>query len=57
MTSRYDEAYRRAMTDPEGFWAEAAEAAGIHVVNVLKMGDFDRLSYPPYRTQCRSRSS
>jgi propionyl-CoA synthetase len=26
MTSRYDEAYRRAMTDPEGFWAEAAEA-------------------------------
>ena len=26
MTSRYDEAYRRAMADPEGFWAEAAEA-------------------------------
>jgi len=26
MTSRYDEAYRRAMTDPEGFWAEAADA-------------------------------
>ena len=26
MTSRYDETYRRAMADPEGFWAEAAEA-------------------------------
>ena len=26
MTSRYDETYRRAMSDPEGFWAEAAEA-------------------------------
>jgi propionyl-CoA synthetase len=26
MTSRYAEAYRRSLADPEGFWAEAAEA-------------------------------
>ena len=25
MSSRYDEVYRRALQDPEGFWAEAAE--------------------------------
>src|SRR5688572_25875130 len=24
--SRYDEGYRRSLADPEGFWAEAAEA-------------------------------
>ncbi|MGE0726221.1 MAG: acetyl-coenzyme A synthetase N-terminal domain-containing protein, partial [Alphaproteobacteria bacterium] len=26
MTSRYDEAYRRALADPQAFWAEAARA-------------------------------
>ncbi len=26
MASRYEEAYRRSLADPEGFWAEAAEA-------------------------------
>jgi len=26
MTSRYEEAYARSLADPEGFWAEAAEA-------------------------------
>ena len=26
MTSRYDEVYARSLEDPEGFWAEAAEA-------------------------------
>jgi propionyl-CoA synthetase len=26
MPSRYDETYRRSLVDPEGFWAEAAEA-------------------------------
>ncbi|MGH7033834.1 MAG: propionyl-CoA synthetase [Stellaceae bacterium] len=26
MSSRYDDAYRRSLADPEGFWAEAAEA-------------------------------
>jgi propionyl-CoA synthetase len=26
MTSRYDEVYARSLADPEGFWAEAAEA-------------------------------
>jgi propionyl-CoA synthetase len=26
MSSRYDEAYRRSLADPEGFWGEAAEA-------------------------------
>jgi propionyl-CoA synthetase len=26
MTSRYEEAYRRSLADPEGFWAEQAEA-------------------------------
>ena len=26
MTSRYDEAYRRSIADPEGFWAEAAQS-------------------------------
>jgi propionyl-CoA synthetase len=26
MTSRYEETYRRSLADPEGFWAEAAEA-------------------------------
>ncbi len=27
MTSRYAEAYRRSLADPEGFWGEAAQAA------------------------------
>jgi len=26
MTSRYEETHRRSLGDPEGFWAEAAEA-------------------------------
>ena len=26
MTRRYEEVYRRSLADPEGFWAEAAEA-------------------------------
>ncbi|HUB95491.1 MAG TPA: propionyl-CoA synthetase [Stellaceae bacterium] len=26
MTSRYEEAHRRSLSDPEGFWAEAAQA-------------------------------
>ena len=30
MSSRYEQALRRARTDPEGFWAEAAEAISWH---------------------------
>ncbi len=30
MSSRYDQVYRRSIEDPEGFWAEAAEAIHWH---------------------------
>ncbi len=38
MTSRYAEAYRRSLADPEGFWGDAAKAcnwAETHAMSLM----------------------
>ena len=46
MTGRYDEVYARSLRDPEGFWAEAAEA--IHWYRRWD-GILDRETPPPFQ--------
>ncbi len=45
MTRAYDEAYRRSIEDPEGFWGELAEA--IDWTKTLGQGA-RRLDNPPF---------